>query len=67
MAVGLGIAALLVAASALAIALGVSLGRNSDRVNEYYYRQEVDDALGQLSNRLKRVEPEQDDPLDGET
>jgi hypothetical protein len=42
----------LVASLALAVALGVSLGRNGDREDEYVYRSQVGEALNQLDQRL---------------
>jgi hypothetical protein len=47
----------LIALVALAIATGVSLGRNGDRMDEYHYRSQIDEALHQLDERLKEVEP----------
>ena len=51
----------LVASVALAIAVGVSLGRSGDREDEYHFRGQVDEALHQLGDRLKEVEPPPED------
>jgi hypothetical protein len=51
------IIALVIAIVALSIATGVSLGRNGDREDEYHYREQMDEALGQLDDRLRALEP----------
>jgi hypothetical protein len=57
----LDIAALILSILAVAMASGVSLGRQGDREDEYHYRDQVAEALNQLHERVRRVEP--DDPL----
>jgi hypothetical protein len=59
--VAVAVAALVLAAIAIAIAIGVSLGRDGDRQNEYFYRQQMDETLGNLTNRVKALEPEEED------
>jgi hypothetical protein len=55
---GLAIAALLVAMAGLAVAVGVSLGRDGDRQDERVYRASVDEGMNQLDERLRKVEPD---------
>lgn len=59
----LGVVALIVAAGALGIAMGVSLGRNSDRMNEQEFRDQLSEHLGLMNNRITALEPgpEEDD------
>jgi ABC-type transporter Mla subunit MlaD len=59
MVVGLVVVAVL-AMAALAVALGVSLGRYGDREDEYTYRQQMAEAVNQLDERLKQLEPPTD-------
>jgi hypothetical protein len=49
-----------IALGAFAIALGVSLGRNGDREDEYHYRDQMAEANHQLDQRLKALEPDKD-------
>jgi hypothetical protein len=61
MLIGLIVVAI-VAMLALAIALGTSLGRQGDNLDELEYRGHTAKALNQLGQRLKKVEP--DEPED---
>jgi hypothetical protein len=46
-----------VALVALAIAVGTSLGRQGDKEEEWHYRDQMAEAVNQLDERLKQVEP----------
>jgi hypothetical protein len=46
-----------IAVMALAIALGTSLGRQGDKEDEWHYRDQMTEAVNQLDERLKKIEP----------
>lgn len=54
----------LVASMALAIAMGVSLGRNGDRENAAIHETELNELLRQMLDRLDALEKDKDDDDD---
>jgi hypothetical protein len=46
-----------IALAAMAVALGTSLGRQGDKEDEWVYREQMTEAVNQLDERLKQVEP----------
>jgi hypothetical protein len=54
MVLGLAVAALVVAILALSVAMGVSLGRNGDRQDDQIWRAQVEEAFGQVYERLPK-------------
>jgi hypothetical protein len=63
----LGIIALLLALVALAIAMGVSLGRNGDRESAAIHETELNELLGQMLDRLDALEKQHPKPDDDDT
>jgi hypothetical protein len=59
------ILAILVAICALTVAVGVSLGRQGDREDIHLWRADTDEALHNLDERLKKVEPDRGDDGSG--
>lgn len=47
---------------ALSIAAGTSLGRYGDREDEFQYRHQMDEAMHQFDERLRRLEPDPPEP-----